>query len=198
MSETRFSELMNTLRTGLRDLSPNFSTDVSENGGDVLLVTVRNPHDPYWGVTYEAGADRSGRVTGSLWFGQCRVTGFLDASDAAAAIRSVTNGQIVAVVRYRNEEDREDRHPSDLQKVFQLLPDGQDDDSAAYASLMKKLHSEPGFFSRFDPDSLGVFEIAQWGEVTVLRRGKAAKKDKQPKKDNGTENNSANKTNESI
>lgn len=170
MANSALSALADTLRISLRDLSPVIETDVSEQGDDMLVVTVRNPHDPYRGVTYEAGADHNGNVMGSLWFGQCEITGMLEAADAEAAIRSVVNGEIVTVVRYRNEEDRTDRHPTDRQWVFQLFPDGQDDDTPRYTALIRKLRSKPTLWDRLDRWAVGVFEVARWGEVTVIQR----------------------------
>ncbi len=177
MSASGFNEFISALRLSLRDLSPDFTSDVNDKGEELLLVTVRNPHNPYWGVSYEAFLDKDGHIRGSLWFGQCEVTGFLAGEQAEAAIRSVTSGEITAVVRYKTDEDLEDRHPSGWQRVFQVLAeDDGDDDRAALDALLGKLRSKPTFLDGFDRNTLGVFEVAVWNGVTVIRRTKTVKK----------------------
>lgn len=178
MPESAFDELTAALRLSLRDLSPDFTTDVDDKGGDVLLVTIRNPAHPYWGVSYEAAADRDGRITGALWFGQCEVTGHLPGGDAAAAIRSVTSGEIIAVVRYKSLDDLDDRHPSGWQRVLQVIPGsgGADDDTAAYEVLMRRLRTPPTLRDRLDRKTVGVFEVARFDDVTVIERLKSVKK----------------------
>lgn len=177
MSASAFSELSARLRLSLRDLSPTFSSDANDRGQEILLVTVRNPLQPHWGITYEAGVDRDGRITGALWFGQCEITGLLPGDEAEAAIRAIVGGEIAVVVRYRTETDWEDRRPSGWQRIFRLLPGGEDGgspdsaDSAAFDALSDRLHSKPGFLDRLAGNRLGVFEIARWSSVEIVRRG---------------------------
>lgn len=178
MTYSGFDEFTASLRLSLRALTPDFLTDVNDKGEDVLLVTIHNPTHPYWGISYEAGIDKSGCITGSLWFGQCLVTPGLDGEQAEAAIRSITSGEIIAAVRYKSRNDMDERHPSGWHKVFQVIPgsDGVDDDTAAFESFMKKLNTPPTLWDRIDRKTVGVFEIARFGSVTVIERTKSVKK----------------------
>ena len=175
MSYRSLDELSQALMAAFRTHHPTVTRDHTDRGAELLQFLIPNPQFPAYGVSYEAEQDRGGDITGQLWFGQCELSGNLPAVDAIPALSSVLSGEIVTVIRFKNQTTFEDRHPSGQQWVFQILPDGEDgddSDGAAFTALLARLNSPISLRDRVSGVHIGIFEIARWDEVNIIRREK--------------------------
>jgi hypothetical protein len=165
---TAAEQLISVLTLTLRQHAPTVVSDMDEQGRDILLLTIRNPNDERWSLQFlcpnDAQAQRA--LRGTLWFGAVKITDYLSAEEACGTIQAVLDGNVTAVLRYRDGEALSDHHPSGLQKVFLTAPAGGDD--AALAALRAHLQSPVTLRDRLGGTYIGIFELANWQNSEII------------------------------
>lgn len=161
--------LMLTLARALRPHAPTVTSDISERGEDIRILTLQNPHLPRWGLQFICPAEPDGQeeLHGSLWFGAVEITGYLSAEEAESTIRAVLDGEITAVLHYRNEEALADHRPSARRWVFLTTP--EDEDARRLEALRARLSRPVTLMERIRGTDIGIYEITLWQSSEIIR-----------------------------
>ncbi len=162
-------ELTTALTRTFAPHRPTIHEDVTDKGESISLFVIPHPTEPRYAVTAEAKETR-GNLICALWFGSVEIAKAIPADQIAAAMEEILSDRIVAVVKYKNRDTYDDRHPSGWQKLFQITDD-RDNDEGALASLLARLETPPTFIDRL-PGGIGagVFEVARWSGVRLIER----------------------------
>lgn len=166
---TPADQLLLTLVRSLRDYAPVVATDTSPEGTEIRILTIPNPTEPRWGLQtiWPAEPDGRGELYGSLWFGAVEITGHLSAEDAESTIRAVLDGEITAVLRYKDPEALSDHHPAGPGRVFLTLPG--EEDAVRLTALRERMSRPVTLMERIRGRDIGVFEFADWQTSEIIR-----------------------------
>lgn len=166
--QTTADRFMLTLARALRPHAPTVTSDTSEEGEDIRILTLQNPYLPRWGLQFICPAEPDGRgeLHGSLWFGAVEITGYLSTEEAESTIRAVLDEEITAVLHYKSEEALADHRPSPRRWVFLTTPG--DEDIERLAALREKLRRPVTLMERVRGTDIGVYEITSWQSSEII------------------------------
>ena len=148
---------------------PRVVYDVDNKGQKLMEFILPNPEFPRFSISLQATEIHKRVSTCTLWFGQVEILGRLDPDMVHSAIETIVNDQLVAILRYKNEDAYDNHRPSGNQWLYQLTDD-EDDDSEALAQMKSKLSSKPTLMEKFNGKLVGVFEVFRWSGSEIIRR----------------------------
>lgn len=151
-----------------RDNRPRAVTDTTEKGEEVLEFILPHPADGRFSVSLTVSTAHGYVTTCALRFGQAEVASTLSPEDALSAVKEIIENNIVAIVRYKNQEAYENHRKvstSPVEWLFQMP-----DDEAALNRMLEKLQKPASFTEKLSGRYTGVFEIYRWSESRILAR----------------------------
>ena len=170
MPYTSAEEFISALTRTFARFRPRTVRDTSEKGRPVLQMVIPNEVHPRYSLSVEVTEYGPDRLT-SLWFGQTEITSRLPEDDAAAAITEFLEDRMVTVVRYKNRDAHDDRHPMEKARVYQLPIEGEEgQEPSELDRLLERLDTPATWVDRLLGRDTGVFEIARWSDVRVVER----------------------------
>lgn len=169
MAYTGLKELTMDLSRRFSSYAPSVNEDVTDKGENVALFVIPHPTEARYSVAIEAKESYE-HLSCALWFGSVAIASAIPAEQISAAVEEILSDRIIAIVKYKNQDTYDDRHPMGWTRVFQITPD-EDSDEAALNSLLSRLETPPTWIDR-RPGGLGtgIFEVARWSGVTVIDR----------------------------
>ncbi len=170
MQRYTLEEFASMLIRHFHDYRPRVTYDTTDKGERTMEFLISNPHDLRFSVSLQCKEIHRQADTCTLWFGQAKVTGTLDPEMAVSAISTIVHGELIAILRYKNEDAYDNHRPMEKQQWLYQLTDDEDDDSAALEKMEERLSRPPSLFEKLSGNLLGVFEIFSWSEAQVLKR----------------------------
>lgn len=166
--QTVADQLMLALTRALRPYAPTVAADVSPEGQDIRILTIPNPTLPRWGLQFICPAEPDGRgeLHGSLWFGAVEITGYLSAEEAAPTIRAVLDGELTAVLQYKDQDALADHRPLPRRWVFLTSP--EDGDLERLEALRTRLSRPVTLAERIRGREVGLYEFASWQASQII------------------------------
>lgn len=151
-----------------RDNRPRAFTDTTEKGEEVLEFILPHPSDGRFSVSLTVSTARGYVTTCVLRFGQAEVASALSPEDALSAIKEIIADNIVAIVRYKNQEayDNHRKVSSAPMEWLYQLPD----DEGELTAMLDKLKKPASITEKLSGRYTGVFEIYRWSESRILAR----------------------------
>lgn len=163
-------EFATLLTRAFSSYRPRVIYDTSEKGERIMEFLLPNPHEPRFSISLQCKEIRRQTDSCTLWFGQAEITGHLDPDMAVSAIETILNDELVAILRYKNEDAYDNHRPAEKAQWLYQLTDDEDDDSEALEKMKQKLQSPPSLMDKLGGKLVGVFEIFSWNENEVIRR----------------------------
>lgn len=175
MSENTEELLIRELNTALRGYHPVIEGDTDDAGGRVLTVTVPNPGPAHYGI--EAVVTfRKGSPSCRVRFGATTVCDGIAPARLPEVFSEITGGGIVSVMRFKNRDDYDMRHPRGEGQIIRIPRGSFSDDADALdrghplRPVLVSLDRKPSFTERLFGTNIGVFEIACFAGTVVIER----------------------------
>ncbi len=149
---------------------PRVIYDTTDKGEDVMEFLIPNPTEPRFSVSLQAKGKRKQVDVCTLWFGQAEIKGQLDPDVVPSAIDTIVNDELVAILRYKNENAYDNHRPTDKAVWLYQLTDDEDDDSEGLAKMKEKLHTPPSLMEKLNGKLVGIFEVFSWSESEIIKR----------------------------
>lgn len=167
--QTPVDQFFLSLTRALRTYAPRVTSDTSPQGEDIRILTIPNPNESRWGLQFicPAEPDAKGEIYGSLWFGAVEITGHLSSDEAEGTLRAVLDGELTAVLRYKNEDAWTNHRPAAWQRVYVTAPG--DEDIARLAALKERLSRPVTPIERIRGREIGLYEFATWHSIEFIR-----------------------------
>ncbi len=169
MTQYTLEEFATHLTRAFASYRPRVAYDTTEKGENTVEFLLPNPNEPRFSISLQAKGTHKWVESCTLWFGQAEFSGRLDTDMAISAIETILGDEVVAILRYKNENAYDDHRPTGDQWLYQLTDD-EDDDSEALEKMKQKLASPPSLTDKLSGKRLGVFEIFSWGKAELIRR----------------------------
>ncbi len=170
MPQYTLDEFASSLTKAFASFRPRVIYDTTDKGEDVMEFLIPNPTEPRFSVSLQAKGKHKQVETCTLWFGQAEIKGQLAPDMVPSAIDTIVNDELVAILRYKNEDAYDNHRPADKSVWLYQLTDDEDDDSAALEKMKQKLSSPPSLMEKLSGKTVGVFEIYSWDESEVIKR----------------------------
>ncbi len=170
MPQYTLEEFASILTKTFASYRPRVIYDTTDKGENVMEFLIENPYEPHFSLSLQAHGKRKYVDTCTLWFGQAEITGQLDPDMAISAVDTIVNDEVVAILRYKNENAYDNHRPVDKAVWLYQITDDEDDDSAALEKMKLKLASPPSFMDKLNGKLIGVFEIFSWSDSEIIRR----------------------------
>lgn len=170
MPQYTLEEFASILTKTFASYRPRVIYDTTDKGENVMEFLIENPHESRFSLSLQAFSKRKYIDTCALWFGQAEITGRLDPDMAVSALDTIVNDELVAILRYKNEDAYDNHRPVEKAVWLYQLTDDEDDDGAALEKMKQKLASPPSLIDKLSGKLVGVFEIFSWSESEVVRR----------------------------
>ncbi len=149
---------------------PRVIYDTTDKGEDVMEFLIPNPTEPRFSVSLQAKGKHKRVDTCTLWFGQTEIKGQLDPDVVSSAIETILSDELVAILRYKNDDAYDNHRPADKAVWLYQLTDDEDDDSEALTKMKEKLNTPPSLMEKLSGKLIGIFEVFSWSESEVVRR----------------------------
>lgn len=169
MPQYTLEEFASLLTRTFASYHPRVIYDTTDKGEQIMEFLLPHPTEPRFSVSLQVHAFRKQAESCTLWFGQAEISGRLDPEMAPSAIDTILNDELVAILRYKNDDAYDNHRPSGNQWLYQLTDD-EDDDGEALERMKQKLTSPPSLMDKLSGKSVGVFEIYSWDRSELVKR----------------------------
>ena len=169
MPRYTLEEFASLLTKKFASFRPRVTYDVTDKGAKTMEFLIENTSAPRFSVSLQAMTKQKLVESCTLWFGQAEISGMMNPDMAPSAIETIIDGDLVAILHYKNQDAYENHRPSGHQWLYQLTDD-EDDDSEDLEKMKQRLASPPSLAEKLGQKYTGVFEIYSWDHAEILNR----------------------------